>query len=92
MRPDLPFTAELVIIKGHEEQRIAVKDIQMWPSHLALLPDRRFLLVSSRTSRSAAEDLWKPNTVLFSPSGTPEAEFCVGDDIPALVTDSGGSI
>lgn len=28
----------------------------------------------------------------FSPSGTPEVEFCVGDDIPALVTDAHGGI
>ncbi|MFI1415675.1 hypothetical protein ACH4Y0_38020 [Streptomyces sp. NPDC020707] len=92
LRPDLPFTAELVIITGHAEQRITVKDIRMRPSHLALLPDRRFVLVSSRTSRKTAEDPWRPNAVLFSPSGMPEAEWCVGDDIPALVTDVGKRI
>ncbi|WP_234020666.1 hypothetical protein [Streptomyces sp. 142MFCol3.1] len=38
------------------------------------------------------EDHWAPNAVVFSPTGTPEAEFCVGDDIPALVTDVAGGI
>ncbi|MGA5561331.1 hypothetical protein ACPCUV_09145 [Streptomyces platensis] len=64
----------------------------MRPSHLALLPDSRFLLVSGRTTRGRAEGTWAPNAVAFSPTGRPEAEFCVGDDIPALVTDAHGGI
>lgn len=44
-RPQLPFTGELVTIIGQEQRRILVKDIRMWPSHLALLSDRRLLLV-----------------------------------------------
>ncbi|MCX5326946.1 hypothetical protein [Streptomyces sp. NBC_00120] len=91
-RPEIPFTGELVTVAGQEERRILVKDIRMWPSHLALLPDRRFLLVKGRTSRSEPEGAWASNAVVFSPSGTPEAEFCVGDDIPALVTDAHGGI
>ncbi|MET9426508.1 hypothetical protein [Streptomyces sp. NPDC003036] len=35
---------------------------------------------------------WTPNAVVSSPSGAPESEFCVGDDIPALVTDVHGGI
>ncbi|MDT0469269.1 hypothetical protein [Streptomyces gibsoniae] len=91
-RPDVPFTGELVTVRGQEERRVLVKDIRIRPSHLALLPDSRFLLVSGRTFRDGNEDLWTPNALVFSPSGTPEAEFCVGDDIPALVTDVHGGI
>lgn len=90
--PKVPFTGELVTVTGQEERRILVKDIRIRPSHLALLPDSRFLLVSGRTFRNETEGPWAPNAVVFSPSGTPEAEFCIGDDIPALVTDFHGGI
>ncbi|MFJ8650135.1 hypothetical protein ACIRNI_28995 [Streptomyces sp. NPDC093546] len=89
---DTPFTGELVTVAGQEERRTVVKDIRVRPSHLALLPDSRFLLVSGRTFRNEPGGSWTPNAVVFSPSGTPEAEFCVGDDIPALVTDVHGGI
>ncbi|MGW6023442.1 hypothetical protein [Streptomyces sp. NPDC055099] len=92
LRSSPPFSGELLTITGSGEQRTPVKDIAMRPSHLALLPGSRFLLVSGRTFLNEAESLWKPNAVVFSPSGTPEAEFCVGDDIPALVTDAHGGI
>ncbi|MFF1400174.1 hypothetical protein ACFVZD_41190 [Streptomyces sp. NPDC058287] len=82
----------MVTITGQEEQRILVKDIRIRPSHLALLPDSRFLLVSGRTFRNETEGPWTANAVVFSPSGTPETEFCVGDDIPTLVTDVHGGI
>ncbi|MFH8980378.1 hypothetical protein [Streptomyces varsoviensis] len=91
-QPKLPFTGELVTVAGGEERRRLVEGIRMRPSHLALLPDSRFLLVSGRTSRGEAEEGWASNAVVFSPSGTPEAEFCVGDDIPALATDAHGGI
>lgn len=91
-RPDIPFTGELITITAQEERRTPVKDIRIRPSHLALLPDSRFLLVSGRTFRNETEGPWPPNAVVFSPSGTPEAEFCVGDDIPALATDVHGGI
>ncbi|MFI1284328.1 hypothetical protein ACH4U5_26870 [Streptomyces sp. NPDC020858] len=90
--PEVPFTGELVTVTGQEERRILVKDIRIRPSHLALLPDSRFLLVSGRTFRNETEGPWTSNAVVFSPSGTPEAEFCVGDDIPSLVTDAHGAI
>jgi hypothetical protein len=88
----VPFTGELVTVTGQEERRILVNDIRIRPSHLALLPDSRFLLVSGRTFRNETEGTWASNAVVFSASGTPEAEFCVGDDIPALVTDVHGGI
>lgn len=91
-RPKHPFTGELVIVTGQGERRTRVEDIRDWPSHLALLPDSRFLLVSGRTFRGETDGVWEPNAVVFSPSGTPEGEFCVGDDIPALITDRRGGI
>ncbi|MFJ7088267.1 hypothetical protein ACIQU8_34140 [Streptomyces griseus] len=90
--PDTPFTGELVTITDHEERRTRVADIRISPSYLALLPDSRFLLVSGRTSRGENGESWRANTVLYSASGSPEAEFCLGDDIAALVTDADGSI
>ncbi|WP_258017477.1 hypothetical protein [Streptomyces noursei] len=89
---DAPFTGELVVIRGQEEQRTPVEDIRYRPRHLALLPDSRFLLVSGRTFRTAEGGAWDPNAVIYSASGTPESEFCIGDDIPALVTDREGGI
>ncbi|MFE0187364.1 hypothetical protein [Streptomyces sp. NPDC058989] len=91
-KPRVPFTGELVIVTGQQERRVPVKDVWMWPCHLALLPDSRFVLVGGRTFRNGTDGRWAPNAVVFSPSGTPEAEFCVGDDIPALVTDVHGGI
>ncbi|MFK4066498.1 hypothetical protein [Streptomyces sp. NPDC029674] len=93
--PEVPFAGELVTVEGQDERRVPVRDIRMRPGHLALLPDSRFLLVSGRTfrtSRNGTEGPWKPNAVVFSPAGAPEAEFCVGDDISALVTDLRGGI
>lgn len=91
-RPKDPFTGELVTVTAQGERRITVKDVRVRPSHLALLPDSCFLLVNSRTPRSEADGPWAPNAVVFSPSGTPEKEFCLGDDIPALITDRHGGI
>ncbi|WP_253913537.1 hypothetical protein [Streptomyces mayonensis] len=91
-QPKGPFTGELVTVTGQRERRITVENIQGRPSHLALLPDSRFLLVSGRTSRNKTDGLWAPNAVVYSASGTPDGEFCVGDDIPALVTDRHGRV
>ncbi|MFI6938637.1 hypothetical protein ACIBI4_05160 [Streptomyces sp. NPDC050418] len=90
--PEPPFTGELVIVTGQLEHRVLVKDIRIRPSHLALLPDSRFLLVNGRTRRKEPDGPWAANAVVFSPTGTPEAEFCVGDDIAAVVTDAHGGI
>ncbi|MGW0704948.1 hypothetical protein ACWD4G_03050 [Streptomyces sp. NPDC002643] len=91
-RPRLPFTGELVTVEGQRERRTPVQNIHIRPSHLALLPDSRFLLASGRTFRSEIEDSWAPNAVVFSASGTPEGEFCLGDDLQALATDVHGGI
>lgn len=91
-RPKGTFTGELVTVTGQQERRTTVENIEGRPSHLALLPDSRFLLVSGRTMRNKSDGLWAPNAVVYSATGTPEAEFCVGDDIPALVTDRHGRI
>ncbi|MGW2088096.1 hypothetical protein [Streptomyces sp. NPDC001880] len=91
-RPAVPFAGELVTVRGQEERRTPVKDVRIRPSHLALLPDSRFLLVSGRAFRNETEGSWTSNTVVFSAQGRPEAEFCVGDDISALVTDVHGGI
>ncbi|WP_369226721.1 hypothetical protein AB5J52_39445 [Streptomyces sp. R39] len=48
--------------------------------------------MSGRTRQGGTEGAWEPNAVVYSASGTPEGEFCVGDDIPALVTDRHGGI
>ncbi|MFD0360529.1 hypothetical protein ACFQZZ_03590 [Nocardia sp. GCM10030253] len=88
----IPFAGELVVIRGREEQRISVPDIGVRPSHLALLPDSRFLLAGGRTRRTEAQDSWEPNAVVLSGSGAPEDQFCIGDDIPTLVTDRSGGI
>lgn len=90
--PKGTFTGELVTITGREERRTTVENIGGRPSHLALLPDSRFLLVSGRTSLNDTDGRWAPNVVVYSASGAPEGEFCIGDDIPALVTDRHGRI
>lgn len=69
-----------------------MRDIRIRPSHLALLPDSRFLLAGGGPSRLAAGETWQPNAVVFCASGTPEGEFCIGADIPTLVTDREGGI
>ncbi|UXI81795.1 hypothetical protein N6Q81_28955 [Streptomyces vinaceusdrappus] len=90
--PESTFTGELVTVKGQEERRTTVENIVDRPSHLALLPGSRFLLVSGRTSLNRTDGLWAPNAVVYSASGAPEREFCIGDDIPALVSDRHGRI
>ncbi|SDG26913.1 hypothetical protein [Streptomyces griseoaurantiacus] len=91
-RPQGTFTGELVTVTEQGERRTTVEDIGIWPSHLALLPDSRFLLVSSRTRRDSTSGVWRPNAVVYSASGTLEGQFCIGDDIPALVTDRHGRV
>lgn len=91
-RVETPFTAELVVVTGREEQRTLVKDIPVRPSHLAMLPGSRLLLVSGRTFRGARGGAWEANAVVLSASGTPEGEFCIGDDITALIGDRDGGV
>ena len=93
-RPEVPFDGVLVIRQadGSVERRL-IKDVQVRPSHIALLPGSRLLIVSSRTGKDDT-GRWEPNAVVFSlRSGEQEGcAFCIGDDIPALVTDQRGSI
>ncbi|MFE4250621.1 hypothetical protein ACFRU3_14125 [Streptomyces sp. NPDC056910] len=73
-------------------QRRQIKDVPVRPSHIALLPEFRLLIASGR-ARKEEGGAWKPNAVVFSlESGEQEDTFCIGDDIPALVTDREGSI
>ncbi|WP_329599992.1 hypothetical protein OIE43_42855 [Streptomyces pseudovenezuelae] len=90
-RTETPFDGKLVIASGQEERRIPVEGIDMRPRHLALLPGSRFLLAAGRTHQDA-EGAWWKNAVVYSPEGRPEGAFCLGDDIPALVTDRSGGI
>ncbi|MGW0753496.1 hypothetical protein [Streptomyces sp. NPDC002587] len=85
-----PFDAELVVVSGRGERRTPVPSIGIRPGHLALLPESRFLLASGRTRREG--DAWWKNAVVYSAEGRPESAFCIGDDIPALVTDRRGGI
>lgn len=91
--PKVPFDAVLVIRQADGSvQRRPINDIQVWPSHIALLPKSRLLIASSR-ARKEDTGAWSPNAVVFSlESGEQEDTFCIGDDIPALVTDRVGSI
>ncbi|MFE9634190.1 hypothetical protein [Streptomyces sp. NPDC006463] len=90
-RVQQPFDAELVVVSRRGERRTPILGIDVRPSHLALLPESRFLLVSGRTHR-VGEGAWRKNAVVYSPEGRPEGAFCIGDDIPALVTDRSGGI
>ncbi|MEW1721635.1 hypothetical protein [Streptomyces sp. NPDC093109] len=89
----MPFDGVLVIRQADGSvQRRPIEDIKVWPSHIALLPSSRLLIAGSRT-RKEDTGSWKPNAVVLSlKSGEQEGTFCIGDDIPALVTDHVGSI
>lgn len=91
--PQVPFDGVLVIRQADGSlQRQPIKDVPVRPSHIALLPESRLLIASGRARKEDA-GTWSPNAVVFSlESGDQEATFCIGDDIPALVTDREGSI
>ncbi|WP_234433947.1 hypothetical protein [Streptomyces rimosus] len=91
--PQVPFDAVLVMRQADGSlQRRPLKDIPVRPSHIALLPDARLLIASSRAGKEEP-GTWSPNAMVFSlESGDQEAAFCIGDDIPALVTAREGSI
>ncbi|MFD8543105.1 hypothetical protein [Streptomyces sp. NPDC059649] len=102
-RPEAPFSGELVTVTAQGERRTPLENIPLRPGHLVLLPESRFLMAAGRTFRSktsttskteegATEGPWTPNAVVFSPSGTPEAEFCIGDDLSTLLADRHGGI
>ncbi|MFE1437256.1 hypothetical protein [Streptomyces sp. NPDC058739] len=91
--PQVPFDAVLVIRQADGSlQRRPIKDVPVRPSHIALLPNSRLLIASGRAGKEDS-GAWSPNAVVLSlESGDQEAAFCIGDDIPALVTDRAGSI
>ncbi|MEU0600880.1 hypothetical protein ABZ484_21975 [Streptomyces sp. NPDC006393] len=91
-KPEIPFDGVLVVRRAEGAvQRRMVKDLRVRPSHIALLPGSRLLMVSGRTSRDES-GAWEPNAVVCSLEGEHEGAFCVGDDIPVLVTDRNGSV
>ncbi len=96
-RPEAPFSGELVTVTAEEERRTPLENIPIPPSHLVLLPESRLLIAAGRTFRpqteeGATEGDWTPNAVVLSPSGKPEGEFCIGDDLTTLIADRHGGI
>ncbi|MFI6586804.1 hypothetical protein [Embleya sp. NPDC050493] len=90
--PSMPFDGVLVIRSADGSvRRRRLKDLQIRPRHIALLPGSRILLVGGRTSHDG-QGVWAPNATVYSPDGEPEREFCIGDDIPVLTTDARGVI
>ncbi|MGW7196660.1 hypothetical protein [Streptomyces chryseus] len=87
-----PFDGTLLIRRADGSvRRRMCKDVPVRPSHIALLPDSRLLMAGGRALKDDA-GAWRPNAVVWSPEGEQETTLCVGDDIPAPVTDHGGSI
>jgi hypothetical protein len=90
--PEAPFDGVLVIRHADGSvQRQTIEAIPMQPSHIALLPDARLLIVEGRAHRDDTGS-WMPNASVFSLEGGQQATFCLGDDIDVLVTDEGGAI
>ncbi|MFF9287035.1 hypothetical protein [Streptomyces griseosporeus] len=91
--PQVPFDAVLLLRRADGSlHRRPIEDIPVWPSHIALLPASRLLVASGRAGKEDS-GAWSPNAVVLSlESGRQEAALCIGDDIPALVTDPGGCI
>ncbi|MCF3182365.1 hypothetical protein IPZ70_20795 [Streptomyces polychromogenes] len=88
------FDGEVVFVSGGGvvQRRTPVFGMDRWAGHFALLPGDRFLLVQGRT-RQGDGGRWEPNAVVHGADGRKvERAFCVGDDIPALVTDRRGGI
>ncbi|MER6217996.1 hypothetical protein ABT213_28560 [Streptomyces sp. NPDC001674] len=85
--------AEVVFLSGEGtvQQRVPLYGVEACVSHFAVLPGNRFLLVKGR-SRQAEDGSWEPNAEVYAADGGRERSFCVGDDIPALVTDRHGGI
>ncbi|GAA4244378.1 hypothetical protein [Dactylosporangium darangshiense] len=90
--PEVPFDGVLVIRQadGSVDHRI-IRSIPVRPSHIALPPGGRLLIVSGRAHKDE-KGFWKPNALLYSPEGAVEDSFCIGDDIDVLVSGQDGSI
>lgn len=90
--PNLPFNGVLLIRQGDGSvQRHMIRNVDIWPSHIALLPGSRLLIASGRAGRTEAGS-WKPNAIVCNYEGEQQKAFCIGDDVPVLVTDHRGSI
>ncbi|MGC0334298.1 hypothetical protein RKD23_007288 [Streptomyces sp. SAI-170] len=91
--PKVPFDGVLVIRRADGSvQRHLLEGIRVRPGHIALLPGPRLLVAGGRALKGSAGS-WEPNAVVVSlESGEQEDTFCIGDDIPALVTDHRGRI
>ncbi|MFJ8163606.1 hypothetical protein ACIRBY_22150 [Streptomyces sp. NPDC096136] len=88
------FDGEVVFVSGdgRVQRRVPLSGADPGAGHFALLPGDRFLLVRGR-SLEGAGGRWEPNAVVHDADGQGvERAFCVGDDIPALVTDRRGGI
>ncbi|WP_259370700.1 hypothetical protein [Streptomyces sp. SCUT-3] len=92
LRPRGPFDGELVTLTAPGKQRTPLNGIRENPGHLALLPGGRLLLAGGRCRRGEADGAWEPNAVVYSAEGKPTGAFCIGDDVPVLVTDRSGGI
>ncbi|WP_229859999.1 hypothetical protein [Streptomyces poonensis] len=82
-----PCPAEVITVIGREVRRTPLEEVPAFSSQLALMADGRFVLASGRTRRVQPVGIWEPNAVLYCRAGTPERQFCIGDDIAALVSD-----
>ncbi len=91
LRPRGPFDGELVTLTARGKQRTPLNGIRENPGHLALLPGGRLLLAGGRCRRGEADGAWEPNAVVYSAEGKPTGAFCIGDDVPVLVTDRSGA-
>lgn len=83
--PRIPFDGVLVIrqVDGSVQRR-PINNVPVRPSHIALLPESRLLIVGGRARKDDAGG-WSANAVVVSlESGDHEVTFCIGDDIPAL--------
>jgi hypothetical protein len=87
-----PFDAVLAVrdVDGSVRHQ-QINGITMRPSHIALLPDGRLLLVSGRADKDA-DGSWLPNAVVYSAESRVERSFCLGDDIDVLVSDPTGGV
>jgi hypothetical protein len=90
--PELPFGGVLVTrgADGSVRHR-GIPSVPVRPSHIAVMPGDRLLIVNGRAPKDAAGS-WAANAVVLSPDGSVEDSFCVGDDIDVLVTAADGSI
>ncbi|GAA4473490.1 hypothetical protein [Phytohabitans houttuyneae] len=90
--PEVPFNGVLTIRQtdGTIDHR-TITSIPIRPSHIALLPDGRLLIVSGR-AQTDEKGSWKPNALLYSTEGAVEDSFCIGDDVDVLVSGKDGSV